>query len=148
MGVLSALPIISVGNLCCCLWVISGGVVAAYVLQQNEPVPITAGEGAITGLMAGVFGSFVYLALSIPITLLVAPMQRAVLERLIDSGSLPPEFRDAMTSYVGGVVGIAVSFFTTLIAGVVFATLGGVLGAAIFRKPPQPTFIDVPPSTN
>jgi hypothetical protein len=148
MGVLSALPIISIGNLCCCLWVVSGGVVAAYVLQQNEPVPIMAGDGAIAGLMAGVFGSVVYLALSIPITLLVAPMQRAVLERLIETGSLPPEFRDAMTSYVGGVVGIAVSFFTTLIAGVVFATLGGLLGAAIFRKPPQPSVIDVPPPTN
>ena len=32
MGVLSALPIVSAGNYCCCLWVISGGLVAAYVL--------------------------------------------------------------------------------------------------------------------
>ena len=31
MGVLTALPIISAGNLCCCLWVLSGGAVAAYM---------------------------------------------------------------------------------------------------------------------
>jgi hypothetical protein len=147
MGVLSALPIIAVGNVCCCLWVVSGGVVAAYVLQQNDPAPITAGDGAIAGLMAGILGAFVYLALSIPITLLVAPMQRALLDRLMDSGTMPPEFRDAMTSYVGGMVGLAISFFTTLIAGVIFATLGGLIGAAIFRKRSQPTVIDVPPSS-
>ena len=29
MGVLSALPLISAGNFCCCMWVISGGLVAA-----------------------------------------------------------------------------------------------------------------------
>jgi uncharacterized membrane protein YeaQ/YmgE (transglycosylase-associated protein family) len=149
MGVLSALPIISAGNLCCCLWVIAGGVVAAYVLQQNNRGPITPGEGAMAGLLAGVIGAVVYLVVSIPVTLLVAPMQRAVVERLVESGGLPPEFRDYMTSYVGGALGIALSFFTTLIAGVVFATLGGVLGAAIFRKPSPPappTVIDVPPS--
>ncbi len=36
LGVLSALPIVSIGNVCCCLWVISGGVLAAYLLQRNQ----------------------------------------------------------------------------------------------------------------
>jgi len=40
LSVLSALPLISAGNLCCCLWVISGGLVAAYLLQQNQSTPI------------------------------------------------------------------------------------------------------------
>ena len=31
MGVLSALPLVGpFGNACCCLWVVSGGLVAAY----------------------------------------------------------------------------------------------------------------------
>ena len=79
MGVLSALPIISAGNLCCCLWIISGGLVAAYVLQQNQPTPITPGDGALVGLLAGLAGAGIYLVLSIPITFLVAPLQRQVL---------------------------------------------------------------------
>ena len=62
VGVLSALPLISVGNLCCCLWIVSGGVVAAYVLQQNQTAPIAAGDGALVGLLAGVAGAFVYLS--------------------------------------------------------------------------------------
>jgi hypothetical protein len=146
MGVLSALPIIQAGNLCCCLWVITGGIVAAYLLQQNDPAPIAAGDGAIVGLMAGVIGAFINLVLSIPITLLLAPVQRAVFERLIDSGAMPPEFRETITAGFGGAFVIVVSFVMTLFAGVVFSTLGGVVGAMIFRRPPPPAVIDVPPT--
>ena len=106
IGVLSALPIISAGNLCCCLWVVSGGVVAAYVLQQNHPTPIANGDGAMAGLFAGLVGAVVHLVLSIPITWLVAPMQRQVIERLIErTNGMPPEFREFMTSYTGGALG-------------------------------------------
>ena len=34
MGVLSALPIVSGGNLCCCLWVVSGGAEAVPGIQH------------------------------------------------------------------------------------------------------------------
>ena len=44
IGVLSTLPIINIGNLCCCRWVISGGALAAYLLQQNQPEPITGAQ--------------------------------------------------------------------------------------------------------
>ena len=53
IGVLSALPIINIGN-CCCLWVLGGGALAAYLMQQNHPYPITVADGALVGLMAGV----------------------------------------------------------------------------------------------
>ena len=56
IGVLSALPIVNVGNCCCCLWVICGGALAAYLRQQNSPVQIEAAEGALVGLMAGAIG--------------------------------------------------------------------------------------------
>ena len=48
IGVLSALPIINIGN-CCCLWVIGGGVLATYLMQQNHPYPIAAADGALVG---------------------------------------------------------------------------------------------------
>jgi hypothetical protein len=145
MGVLSALPIISAANLCCCLWVIAGGVVAAYLLQQNDPAPIAAGDGAIVGLMAGIIGAFVNLVLSIPITLLMAPIMGPLIERLIDVGAMPPELRENMTARFSGTLLIIVGFVLTLFAGVVFSTLGGAIGALIFRKPARPMVIDVPP---
>ena len=76
-GVLSALPLINFLNACCCLWVVGGGLVAAYLLQERDPNPIQVGDGALVGLMAGVVGAFVNFVLSIPVTLLLAPIQRA-----------------------------------------------------------------------
>src|SRR5438132_13671198 len=81
LGVLSALPLVSAGNLCCCLWLVLGGAVAAYVLQQNQSAPITPGDGAVVGLLAGVIGAFVYLIVSIPVAMLLAPFERRVFER-------------------------------------------------------------------
>jgi len=146
MGVLSALPIVSAGNLCCCLWVVSGGVVAAYILQQNRATPITQSDGALVGLLAGICGAFVYLVLSVPITLLVAPMERFAMQRLVElGGQMPPEFREYVTEYVGGSFRLIIGFLMMLCFGAVFSTLGGLVGAIIFRKPLPPGTIDVPP---
>ena len=49
MGVLSALPLVSAGNICCCLWVVTGGLVAAYLLQQNQAMPISRGRRRARG---------------------------------------------------------------------------------------------------
>ena len=134
---LSALPLISAANLCCCLWVVSGGVVAAYLLQQNRATPLTASDGAVVGLFAGVIGAFVYLVLSIPINILVAPMERAVLQRLAETaGAMPPEFREYVGGYVSGAAAVVVGFVFMLFVGSIFSTLGGLLGVALFRKRP------------
>lgn len=148
IGVLSALPVISIGNLCCCLWVVTGGVVAAYLLQQDRPTPITLADGALVGLFAGIAGAVVSLLLSIPIAMMMAPVQRQMFEQLINRGTIPPEWQDLFTSAGGGSIGVVIGFFFMLIAGVIFATLGGLLGAAIFRKPQTPVIVsDIPPAS-
>ena len=143
MGVLSALPLISAVNACCCLWVVGGGLVAAYLLQQNQSLPITAGDGALVGLFAGIIGAFVALFLSIPIGILLEPIQRAMAQRVLDmSGTMPPFLHDVLERQADPrEIGIAgrlalhlVSFFFLLTVGSVFATLGGLLGSSIFKK--------------
>jgi hypothetical protein len=100
MGVLSSLPIIAAGNLCCCLWIVSGGLVAAYVLQHNYAAPIAPGDGALVGLLAGVIGAVIQVVLSIPINLIVGPFESEMLQRVIDmAGNMPPELRDALERY-------------------------------------------------
>jgi hypothetical protein len=56
--------------------------------------------------------------------------------------------RDWITSMSGGMLSIVLSFTFMLVAGVIFGTLGGVIGAAIFKKnPPPPGTVEVlPPS--
>jgi hypothetical protein len=151
MGVLSALPIVAAGNLCCCLWIVTGGVVAAYLLQQNQPAMITPGDGALVGLFAGLIGAVVSLVLSIPITLLIGPLEHRVLQRMIENtGSMPPEFREYMGTYTGGGIRLMLFFLFMLFFGSIFSTLGGLLGAVIFRRqhvpPGPPGTIDVGPA--
>jgi hypothetical protein len=146
MGVLTALPIISGGNLCCCLWVVSGGVLAAYMLQQAQPTPIRIEDGALVGLAAGIVGAFVYLIVSIPVSIVIAPFERMMMERVAERmADMPPEFRAFATSYAGGGFRLILGFLFWLFVGGIFSTLGGLLGAAIFKKggPPAPA---VPPS--
>jgi len=152
MGVLSALPLVSAGNICCCLWVVTGGLVAAYLLQQNQATPISPADGALVGLLAGLAGAIVQVVLSIPIGLLVGPMQRAMMQRILDmSGAMPPDVRDAVERYgrdaqSGGLflLGQIFSLIIWLFVGATFSTLGGLLGAAIFKKNLPPGTIDVP----
>ncbi len=154
MGVLSALPIIAVGNACCCLWVVSGGVIAAYLFQQNQTAPITPADGALIGLLAGLAGALVRSVAAIPIDILVGPMEQAMVQRLLDMGTMPPEVHDMLERYGrGGAMGGAFFVLKQLVGlmfwsfvGGMFSTLGGVLGAIVFKKQTPPGVIDVPPT--
>jgi hypothetical protein len=154
MGVLSALPIVAAGNLCCCLWLISGGAIAAYLLQQNQTAPLTPADGALVGLMAGLIGAFVRFVVSIPIDLMLAPIEHAMLQRILDMGTLPPEARDVLERYAGRERELSGAFFIVsrvvglmfwLFLGAIFSTIGGLIGALIFRKQTPPGALDIPP---
>ena len=138
MGVLSALPIISLGN-CCCLWVIGGGIVTSYLAQHGRPDPIQLGEGALGGFLSGIFGAVVYAVVALPIQLVTAPFQRGLADGLLESAAdVPPEVREMLEGLwsVGGLATVLVGFFFMLALGMVFSPLGGLLGALIFRSRP------------
>src|SRR3954470_16775451 len=120
MGVLSALPIISAGNACCCLWVVSGGVVAAYLFQQNRAASITPADGAMVGLLAGLVGALVRAVVAVPVDLMVAPMEQAMLQRFLDMGTFPPEARDMLERFGRPGVGGAAYFVIRHIVGLMF----------------------------
>jgi hypothetical protein len=150
LGVLSALPIVSIGNFCCCLWIVSGGVVAAYVVQANSAEPMTPADGALAGLLAGLVGAVVHLILSIPIDIVMGPFERSLAQRIMDlTGNA--EMRDVLQRYSMREAGMftiiirrTAAFFVMLVAGAVFSTLGGLIGAMIFRKT-TPVSLDAAP---
>jgi hypothetical protein len=144
IGVLSALPIVSAGN-CCCLWVIGGGVLATYLLQQNHPYPVNAADGALVGLLAGVIGGVLGALLSIPIQMAMGPVQQQMIERwVLSNPDVPQETKDLLKNFGGrgvSAIGTAVSMVFSVCIGAIFGMLGGLLGVAIFKKK------DVPPGT-
>jgi hypothetical protein len=143
--VLSALPVINFAN-CCCAWILFGGGLAAYLMQQNHPEPIEIGDGAIVGLLAGVIGSFVWLIASIPIGFAMAPFQgRMASEAMRNAADMPPELRTLMEQFSGAPtigIGLILGFFVMLVVSTLFGMLGGLFGALLFRKSPPPV---VPP---
>ena len=136
LGVLSALPIVQLCN-CCCLWVVGGGVLAAYLQQQNQTAPITLVQGARVGLLAGVVGACVWLALDTALS----PIQgRFVDEVMRNARDLPPEVRTWFESVEANRSGgSAFGFALMLVFGSAVSTIGGIAGAAYFRN-------DVPPA--
>ena len=153
IGVLSSLPLVQFGNCCCCLWVLAGGALAAHLRQQSLPYQIAAAEGALVGLMAGAVGAFIATAISIPMQMMTGPIMQGWIDRMVAGNpDLPPELRDAMSrTRVGAAGGWIIGLLATLIIYPVFALLGGLIGAAMFKKnlppAPPPGTIDMPPVT-
>ena len=133
IGVMSALPVISIAN-CCCLWVIGGGIVTAYLLQQDAGGNLPVGDGALGGLLAGVAGAFLYGAVSGVIQLITAPLRPDT--GLLDiPADLPPAVIEMFETFVATPsLAIMIGFVVMLFVGVPFATLGGVLGTLFFRR--------------
>jgi len=152
MGVLSALPLISLGNCLCCLWVIGGGALAAYLLQQNHPYPIESADGALVGLLSGLIGGAVCGVIAIPLALAMGPYQQQILERIADNPDFPPEAKQMIANLTkGGVLGVMaiLGIFVRAIIFAIIAMLGGLLGVALFKKkdlPPPGTTEILPPA--
>jgi hypothetical protein len=149
IGVLSALPVVNIVNFCCCAWVVFGGALAVYLMQQNHPAPVSTGDGAVVGLMAGAIGAVVGSLLAIPIALAMGPFQADMIERVLEgTRDLPPEVQSIFEQMRGNMMGgaaIGIGFFMigllfSLCFYSIFGLLGGLIGSVMFRKnaPPPP----------
>ena len=142
IGVLSALPLVNIAN-CCCLWVIGGGMLAAY-LDQAPNRGGNLARGALDGLLAGIVGAFVFLMASTVVGTLMAPLQERMIDEVLGGAyDMPPDVRgflEMMRARDTGFFSHLIGFAFQLFAGMIFGTLGGVLGAVFFWRN------DVPPA--
>jgi hypothetical protein len=140
IGILSSLPFISAGNLCCCLWVVVGGGLAAYLQQQRQPDPLDPADAALGGLLAGLVGAVLTIIAAVAIFSaagdLVQDRLRAVLEQ---NSELPPEVRDRFDVLFTGRNIVLLQAALTLPMYAVFGLLGGLLGRVfVVKRTPQP----------
>ena len=155
IGVLSALPIVNLAN-CCCLWILGGGAIAAYLAQQ-QPGPFTLMDGARVGFRAGIFGAVVWLFASTVVDVLVAPLQQSAADFMLRSATdIPPEVREWLEN-IGNSASLParmiIGFLFQLFIAAPFAALGGLAGGAVFaraepRSMPPPTSDHEPPTHN
>jgi|SRR5580765_8477466 ABC-type uncharacterized transport system permease subunit len=141
IGVLSSLPMVNAVNLCCCLWVVCGGVLVTYLLQQKAPTPVATSEAAMQGLLAGVVGGLLVTAFQLAMASILGPMVlEQVRQQLSSNNEIPPEMRDTILRFLTGTNIALLSLFITVPMYAVFSMAGSFLGLAFFRKklPPQP----------
>lgn len=142
-GLLSGLPLISAGNVCCCLWVLLGGVIAVYLYSKEVQV-LQSGEAALLGLQSGMVAAVVATIVSVPLRLIMSRvaggLQREFIEKMLEQNpDFPPQLRDFMMHLFspGFAVGlILLGFVFSLILYSLFGALGGLIGKAIFKKNP------------
>jgi len=139
IGVLSSLPVVSTFNICCCLWVVAGGVLVVYLQQQRTPEPVETSDAVIGGLFAGVIGA-VIAALGALILLSAGGelWQEQVRQALDSNADVPPEVRDMLLNLIQGRNLALLAFVINLPVYAVFSMLGSLLGLAIFRKKVAP----------
>jgi hypothetical protein len=144
VGLLSVIPFVNLANICCCLWALLGGALAAKMYIKSSPTPVKAGDGAVLGALAGVVGALIYIVIGIPLGIvlsgLINPLVINMLHNFDPSMARQVSRQMAEQSIVGKIV---YGFICAIVLGV-FSIIGGLLGVAIFEKrkgnlmPPPP----------
>ncbi|PWT90882.1 MAG: hypothetical protein C5B55_09025 [Blastocatellia bacterium] len=146
LGLLSVIPIINLGNVCCCLWAILGGVLASHLYIKSSPTPVSVGDGALLGAIAGLIGGAIYVVIGLPIQLLVGTAVANVLLNFVaqyNPGQVEMMRQQMMASQT--VAGAIVRTILGAIILAIFSTLGGLIAVTIFEKrkgapPPPPSY--------
>lgn len=150
LGVTSALPILEYLNCACCMLVIGGGILASFFYLRGYPPnlpPVTYGESARLGLLTGVAGGMVWTLVGIPLLYIKASMglgmeETIALEDILSDPEIPEGLRVILEGlFDQGPLSLGIIFIsvvTYFLLSTLFATLGGIIGLAIFQKKADP----------
>lgn len=137
IGIVSAVPVIGLANMCC-LWVFVGGVITARVMQQHHPTPITLVDGALAGALAGAMGLTIHGIIAVAVQLVLHGATQGLIGALLRSQDLPASIGDARPAVIAAIV--TALLLLALAVEMAVAALGGLVGALFFKKaaPPRP----------
>lgn len=141
-GVLTAIPFV---NCLCCVWVIAGGFLAAYLLSKESPDSLTTGDGVIVGIFAGIIGSIVDTIVSLPFDAMMRNSEflKSLLNKVSEyAQDLPAEMQGLLESGpFSGPVSISwmlLGLVFSMVIFSVFSALGGIIGTSFFKKKSDP----------
>lgn len=146
LGLLSVIPFVNFVNICCCLWAILGGLLASYLYIKNSPTPVSPGDGAILGVLAGLVGAAIAIVIGIPISILMGSVMTAFFVGLIER--IDPSQAEMMRRQVEAgqtVVSAIINGIILAVFLVIFSTLGGLIAVPIFEKRKRDSVVPPPP---
>lgn len=137
LGLLSALPLVNAANLCCCVWALVGGALASYLYIKRSAAPVSAGEGALLGLIAGGIGTLIYIVLGVPLSLLVNKAATAVVINILQGTN--PEQAEFVRQYMEQTQNqpLLQTILLAILVGVlltIFSTIGGLIAVPLFKR--------------
>jgi uncharacterized protein DUF5518 len=124
-GVLSAVtavPQIPFIRLVCCLWAMIGGALAAYLYVKRSPARVGIGDGAIVGLLAGLFGALIAFVAFLLVSFYIT--DRTLAEDQLRRAGLNISYSSVI--FLIGILGIILQVSLSLV--------GGIIGVAIFEQ--------------
>ena len=147
-GFVSGLPVVGALNCACCALVVGGGFLAAYLYSKEcsgAGVAFKPGNGALIGLVAGLFYAIVASIVS-GIVRLIMPTDPDQIIDMLEQAGVPSESIDIAAKWIEsstGIMGLIFGFFIALLLAAIFSTIGGLIGGAAFKVEPPPP---VPPA--
>lgn len=141
VAVLSALPLVSAGNILCCLWAQTGGGLSVWLLNKQRPGGLNYSDGALGGVLSGLIGAIITTVISIPIQMLVVtPEAIADIRGQLEKSQMPPAWIDGMTRFLEPGFDLGRTLIILLVYMVLFglfAMIGGILTTAMIGKKRQ-----------
>jgi len=133
-GILSGIPIV---NCLCCLWIIGGGILAAYFLAKESPIVLTAGDGAIVGIFTGIIAAFVEIIIDIPFRAVNEKIIQGMMDRFSQYyEEIPSGWESWMEggNFEGSVIWSFLGLVVSIVIFSALGALGGIIGISLFGK--------------
>lgn len=130
MAFLSTLPLISWGNCLACMWLWTSGIFGAWLYRYSSQHPITAGQGAVVGILSGLVGAVIG-------SILGAIFGAIGLNSLFSSQANDPQsaLGGAGLSFLLSTEFSLIGLLFKVFLYPFFAAIGGAIGGVIFGKP-------------
>ena len=135
LALLSAIPYVSSLNCCCCLWILGGGFLAAY-LFRSENKAISTGQAAWVGILSGIWGAFVYSFLSAILWKVMSAQFISQFNEIMKASDteIPSEAMNMILDFTASpVIAFLVVFAGSLFFFPLMTLIGSLIGAAIFK---------------
>jgi hypothetical protein len=146
IAIFSHTPLLNLGNCLCCMWVVLGGFLAAWMYKRSLPPDggMTSSDGAVSGFLAGAFGALFGGFLRYFLVTIGLDFSSQLLNDLLNNMSdVPEELQESldMLRSSGGFNPLIVllGLIGSFIVNSIFATAGGLIGAAVLKKSAPPS---------
>ncbi len=151
MGVISAVPGLSLLNCFCCAGIMLGGFLAVFFYKKDLTPgmpPLMSSDGLKLGALAGVFGAIVSVILSKLVTMMFGGADEKMLKDMIESMGLRDQLPPGTMEQIEEGLGAGMGFFQIVITFIIdplFGLIGGLIGYSVFKGKPVVPGAPLPP---